>query len=115
MVRVTDFTLLGTTNLSSPGADHTQPLPKTVPAPHMGSATHLPPMQGTFWAHGLPQAPQLFTSALRLVSHPFCRLLSQSPNPMLQESEQTPLAHAATAFWPIPTHTLPQAPQLLTS
>src|SRR5262245_23757636 len=61
------------------------------------------------------QAPQLVGSERTSCSQPLPWLLSQSPKPGLQTNEQAPLTQAATAFWPLPMHALPQTPQLLMS
>ena len=68
--------------------------------------------------HGWTQPPQLFTSVLRLTSHPFDALWSQLSKPVLQvltEHAYVPpvplLVHCSVAF--VVLHALPHDPQLL--
>ncbi len=78
----------------------------------------MPPVQMAVLFAGvgqtLPQAPQLLTSLLTLVSQPLvCLLLSQSAKPALQTPLQTPLAQLGVIL--LDEQTMPHPPQLLTS
>ena len=57
--------------------------------------TGVPPVVG----HLVPQALQLFTSEVKLISHPLVALASQLANPALQgPSAHAPLLQTAEAF-----------------
>src|SRR5438132_54599 len=64
--------------------------------------------------HALPHMPQFAGDVSRSVSQPLPRLPSQLPKLVLQAAPHAPAAHDGM---PLATaaHTLPQAPQLLTS
>lgn len=82
------------------------------PVPHV--AAHAPIEQTWPPTHGVPHAPQLFTSAAVLVSHPFAGFPSQSAKPGSQAPRaQVPALHSASAlaYW----QRTPHPPQLLTS
>jgi hypothetical protein len=60
--------------------------------------------------HAFAHAPQLSTDVCRSVSHPFCTLLSQLPNPLLHTGEQTLPTQLVVPFALV--QALPHAPQL---
>ncbi len=79
--------------------------PQTVsPVPHWQLLSAQPPPVG----QRTPQAPQLRSSLVKLVSQPFMRLVSQSPRPVLQV--QRPDVQPPAEFGR-PTHVAPHAPQ----
>jgi hypothetical protein len=49
-------------------------------------------------AHALPHAPQFWTDVPSVVSHPFVALLSQFPNPLVQEKPQLVPLQLGAAF-----------------
>src|SRR4051812_16897950 len=89
-------------------------LPSQLPNPALHAAIpHAPLLQAGVpldVAHMKPQAPQLRTSELMLVSHPFAELPSQLAKPAEQNSAHTPLVHTPDWFGP-PPQTAPHAPQ----
>src|SRR5436190_739134 len=62
----------------------------------------------------LPQAPLLFTSEARIVSHPLAELLSQFAKPAAYVSPHAPAVHVAVLFGPL-GHFVPHLPQFATS
>jgi len=99
--------------ISQPFAGTVSQLPK--PALHVLSEHVLAVQTAEAFAyeHAVPHAPQLLTLFVRLVSHPFTGLLSQSPRPaehvvVMQTPDEQPGAP------PIPTQTFPHEPQLVT-
>jgi hypothetical protein len=73
---------------------------------------HLPLIQAFPNEQAFPQAPQLSTDVMMLVSQPFIMLPSQFAKPSLQvKIVQEPLTQPATALGK--AHALAQAPQLL--
>jgi len=67
------------------------------------------PSEALLKAQELRQFPQLSTSAVMFVSHPFFGSPSQSPYPCEQAIPQTPFAHEAMPR--VLLHTTPQSPQ----
>lgn len=70
----------------------------------------LPPEQTLPDAHFVPHVPQLPRSVASSASHPFFTSPSQSANPALHAIAHLPALQLAVPF--VPSHTVPQAPQL---
>src|SRR5262249_41546073 len=94
-------------------------LPSQFPKPEAQKAiwhcpaVHAPMPLGK--EHTVPQLPQLVVLVSRSVSQPLAGFPSQFANPELQPATwHCPAVHVEMLLGP-PEHTLPQAPQLLTS
>jgi hypothetical protein len=83
-----------------------------VPMP--GRHEQEPVVQTMSFPHAVPQAPQLFRSALTLTSHPVAALPSQSLKFVLHDTTvQTPAAQVSVAF--VVLQARAQAPQFRAS
>jgi hypothetical protein len=86
------------------------PLPAAHTVEHWPAAHNgVPPTD----EHTVVHVPQRVGSVSRFVSHPFCPLPSQSPNPGLHAIEQAPLLQVGVPV--LPSHCLPHTPQLFAS